>query len=620
MNYNEFITEFTKWRAENNYPRRDECREILRKYRDEDGTVILPRIFSYILAQDKPSMFLDSLFKKGSHITSSDPKNNIESTKLSDEDIKDVILRCTYEYIKTNNRVPELRELNTGYNIKKYYTSEKELFDAVKEIYDVSEYVLNESIFTSEYHDELVKEVKKYNRFVITSAVVGKQVNKQFLGAIKNYCERNKALCLVLPCQDVHSRNKTFNYQMDPELKDFKFVYNDLYLCDNLYISNIRVSAKMINPNHGLSMMSVDASTIIGNPKQDLTYVGNAFEKRPRAIMSTGAITVNDYSSDLYLSDRINRISELNHVEGAIVVEIQDDNKIFHFRQIQAGPYGEIDDLGKTYSQTDHCFTDNQPCLVMGDAHFTELQEQVFEEHKKLIKELSVKDIVLHDVISAGSISHHNNNKFLSKAIIGQEATLSLQEEADTCADKIIELLSLIHGNIYIVRSNHHEHIHKFLDEGRYINDPINKRLALELAMKVMDGDDAFKYLMMAKTDLRYLNQEDMDRIIFLNKMENKEIYGVTISNHGHLGSGGTRGNLQTYHKAFEKSVSGHSHVGQVFKSAYCVGTMSILNPKYVDGLSAWTHTSCLISHNGNRQLINFIDNKNGKYTWRLDN
>ena len=619
MNNKEFITEFKKWRESNGLPRRDECREMYRKYCKELDTnpfVDDCGIWNYISGQPKPSMFLDSLFKKDSSITKDDVKPTSSASVVSEDEIRGIILKCTYEYIKANNRVPELRELNTGYNVKKHYSTEKELFEAVKDIYDVSEYVLNESLFTSEYHDELVKEVKKYKRFVITTAVVNKKANKQFLNSVKNYCNTNNALCLVLPCQDVYSRNKTFNYQMDPELKDFKFAYEDIYLNDNIYISNIRVSAKQINPHTGLSHMSVESSVVVGSTKQDLIFVPNTIEKTPRSIMCTGAITANDYSSDLYMSDRINRISELNHIVGAIIVEVV-DSKLFNFRQIQAGPTGEIIDLGVIYNSDGSVGESTNVCAVLGDAHFPELEPGVFEENKQLLRKLNVKDVVLHDVISCTSISHHLAKKEISKAIVAQTYPISLQEEADICADKIMELLEIATGNIYLVNSNHHSHITSWLDSAIFISDPINKRLGLELAMKALDGDDPFKYLMLAKTDLRYLEQKDIDRIIFLEKFENKEINGVNISMHGHFAGNGSKGNLQAYYKSFTKSVSGHSHVAQIAKSAYSVGTMSTLTPNYVSIMSSWTHTSCVIYDDGQRQLINFIRNKDGKYIWK---
>ena len=106
---------------------------------------------------------------------------------------------------------------------------------------------------------------------------------------------------------------------------------------------------------------------------------------------------------------------------------------------------------------------------------------------------------------------------------------------------------------------------------------------------------------------------------MFLKKLESKKIHGVEVGFHGDVSGNGSRGNILSFYKAFSKSVTGHTHTGQIYKSAYCVGTMSVLDPSYVSGLSSWTHTSCLIYSSGQRQLINCIDNKDGNYTWKID-
>ena len=74
----EFLVEFQKWREENNYPKRDEVRELFRAYRDADPhTTVLHEVFDYILNQDKPVTFLDSLFKKDNSVCNSDPMPEI---------------------------------------------------------------------------------------------------------------------------------------------------------------------------------------------------------------------------------------------------------------------------------------------------------------------------------------------------------------------------------------------------------------------------------------------------------------------------------------------------------------------------------------------------------------
>ena len=64
------------------------------------------------------------------------------------------------------------------------------------------------TIYTQEYRDALEEEIKKYKKFVITTAVIGKNINREFADSLRNYARRNEALLLVLPCEDVVSRGK----------------------------------------------------------------------------------------------------------------------------------------------------------------------------------------------------------------------------------------------------------------------------------------------------------------------------------------------------------------------------------------------------------------------------
>ena len=111
-----------------------------------------------------------------------------------------------------------------------------------------------EEIYTQEYRDALEEEIKHYKKFIITTAVMGKEVNRQFLAAVDNYATHNNALKLVLPCEDVASRGKKAKpIELSPDLKDFRVVFKDTYLNRNLCLCAIKISAKQINPLTGLN-------------------------------------------------------------------------------------------------------------------------------------------------------------------------------------------------------------------------------------------------------------------------------------------------------------------------------------------------------------------------------
>lgn len=638
MNKQEFLKSFQKWRAENGYAKRDFCRNILRAFKkadislQENGVDDIcaihgklgerPEWIDYVLQQPNPSTFIGQLFNKGNKecVTLNDPttiSNNRLSKDNESENEMQEIIEVFYNFIKTYNYVPEFKELNYSGNIKKYFKTEKELYSACAGLYDLSSICFNELDFSPEYNESLTQKVKKYKRFIITTAVVNKKVNKNFIKSIKNYCDKKDALCLVLPCQDVENRKTGFEYQLDPYLKEFPVVYKSLYLNDNLYISDIKISARQILPTTGIHQFTTKASCILASPQQNMMPIPNQHKKIPHVLMCTGSCTISDYNNDKYMSSRLNKIAEYNHVDGAIIIELEDD-KIFHFRQVQAGQDGEFIDLGVQYNpdNTTEIVTDSY--MVLGDAHFGEHEEDVLSKTKEMIVNLSVKDLALHDVFGASSVTHWDVNKSITRAIKSEEGKLSLREEAELCATKMMEFLHLVDGNIDIVYSNHPLFLERYLEDGRYAKDPQNLYYSLDIVKAFIEGVNPFKFMICNKTSFIYLDDKDFDRFNFLEKLDDKSVYGVEIAQHGSFGAGGAKGSLVTYKKAFEKSMSAHTHFPCINGGAWSVGTNSILDPSYARGLSNCMHTNGIIYRNGSRQLINIIKNKDGKYTWRI--
>jgi hypothetical protein len=389
-------------------------------------------------------------------------------------------------------------------------------------------------------------------------------------------------------------------------------VYEDTYLNSNLYISDIKVSAKMLNPTMGLPQFTQDGSVILASPKQELNFIANSQEKLPNAIMTTGAITMADYSEDAYMSQRLNKIAEYDHINGCLVVEIQ-NSKIFHFRQMQADKNGDICDLGEKFTPDgDRYFLWNN-AMVVGDSHFGEHDENILEIEKNMIKELGVKDIVLHDVFTANSISHHEQKNTIKLAQRAENNEISLEDEINLVARKLDEFSEIVPKKVIIPISNHHEHLDRYLSEGRYAFDKTNLRYSLDIVKAMIDGETIpLRYALENQSQLQY-----KDKLQWLEPDKDYDIYGVEISQHGSKGANGAKGNLQTYRKAYKSSISAHTHTPKIYKGAYCVGTSSKLKMSYNKGLSSWVHAVCLIYEGGLRQLINIVFDGE-KYTWKI--
>lgn len=469
------------------------------------------------------------------------------------------------------------------------------------------------TIYTPEYRKALEDEIKNYKKFVITTAVMGKEVNKPFANSLRNFAKRNKALLLILPCEDVVSRGKKAKkLEVDLELSDFKVVFKDTYINKNLCLCAIKVSAKQINPLTGLDRLTEQrkASIIIASPKVFLKYIPNMHYLIPPALMTTGAVTVNNYDTDKYMSKRTSTLAEGDHTYGAIVVEVENEN-IFHFRHVQASSYNSITDMGIDYLPDGRTKSMDNSVMIMGDSHTGYHDKELHDEIMKVAHKTGVDTIFLHDVFNGTSITHHDNNKGITKAVKALEGRLSLGLECLAVKNYIRSIVD--EGfNVVIPEANHNLHLTRFLEEGRYLNDPTNYIFSLKLALAAADGQNPLQYAI--EELLGYKNSS----VKWLKMDESCEVYEVQVGIHGDKGACGAKGSLNTFNKGVGNCVVGHSHTGAILRSTFSVGTVGALDMDYNQGLSNWTHTCCLIYKNGTKQLLNFIPNKEGTYKYTI--
>jgi hypothetical protein len=514
-------------------------------------------------------------------------------------------------FAKNNGKLPsnsDLAKLGVSREtVRHRYGSITDLHKFVKQNHsqELSEYVFDESLFTEARFKDLVKETKKYKKFVITTSVVEKSVDQNFLKSLRSYCRRNKAMLLVLPCADVASRGRGSEWILDPVLKNEHIVYNDLSLNDNLFICSIKLSAKHINPLTGLSRIGQrNGSFVYASPKQALEFVATKTKGIPHALMTPGAVTVGDYNTDKYMSGRTSYIAENDHVLGAVVVEIS-DRKLFHFRQIQADKTGSFIDLGVQYDASGKTKRVIPEAFVLGDYHSGETDLQAKQAWKEVCKLVKPKNLVLHDLYDGKSISHHDLNKPGKRAAKAMLNQLSLESEIRGMCSDLNEMMKWVNGELVIVKSNHDEVLERYLNEGRYIQDPHNHYLSLKLAQKQLEQIDPLKY---AAEEL--FGVANKSRIKWLLRDEEYRIANVECGAHGDKGANGSKGSLLSLEKAYGSCIIGHAHTAAILRGVFRVGTSSKLDLDYASGPSSWTHTSCLIYPNGSRQLINVIYGK----------
>ena len=519
-------------------------------------------------------------------------------------------------HLKVAEVKPLLEELARARVIlpsKELLRSPRYLLNVEKANKILADYEEENTIYTEEYREALNEEVKRYKKFVVTTAVMGKEVNKPFADALRNYAKRNNALLIALPCEDVVSRGKKAKtIDINPELEDFRVVFKDTYINKNLCLSSIKVSAKQINPLTGLDRLTVQgqASIIVASPKVFLRYVPNMHYDIPPALMTTGAVTVNNYDTDKYMSKRTSVLAENDHTYGAIIVEVEND-KIFHFRHVQASSYNSITDMGIDYLPDGSARPMDNTVMVMGDSHTGYHDRELHVATMEAALKTGVDTVFLHDVFNGTSITHHDLSKGITKARKAREHKLSLEMECYAVKNYInnIEL----HGmDIFIVKSNHDSHLMRYLEEGRFVNDPTNYYMGVKLAGVAVDGLDPLQYAI--EDILEYKS----DRVHWLEEDRSCQVYGVEVALHGDRGANGSRGSLQIFEKGLGNCVTAHTHSAAILRNAFCVGTVGLMDQGYNKGLSSWTRTCCLIYKNGTKQLINFMPNEEGGYNYSL--
>lgn len=471
--------------------------------------------------------------------------------------------------------------------------------------------IIMEQDFTSNAaRAKLLKMVKKTKTYIISTAVNGQWAHPKFMETLDYLAEVYKGEILLLPAHDpAHNLDNEIEWHFDDLLKNHTFVFDTLPLNSNIRVSSLRVNAKQINPTTGLGRICQGAgSFIFASPKQSLEYDPVSNVKYPHARMSTGACTVANYKSSSGNSQRTAYLAQNDHVMGALIVEVEDD-KIYHFRQIQADKNGGFIDLGKYYLGRAKPVR-VKSALVMGDYHAGEHDDTAIGAWEELIDALGVSEVIFHDLFNGKSINHHEEHNIVQRARNAAKGHLDLASELRITGEQIDRILS--HKSVQkgiVVKSNHDDFLQKWLNEGKFKYDAHNFQVGCKLADRSVDGHDALK------EGLRlYGNVQHWSKLKLLQRDEDYKIAKIELGAHGDRGPNGSRGSKASLENSYGKCVIGHSHTPGILRGVYQVGTSSLFQLGYNIGPSSWMHCSCLVYPNGQRQLINSIKGK-----WRLN-
>lgn len=444
-------------------------------------------------------------------------------------------------------------------------------------------------------------KISSHKRFVITSAQNDTPLNDKFFKSILNYCEEEDAKLLVIPVR--YKNPDSFHVAIQDKISWPQEIIP--YLCDsNLKINknltimgNVKISATGTNPLSGLETISGTTSCIIGHAQLQMKPVATPKNKHTKILHSTGSISEKNYSRT-----KAGIKGSHHHSFAALVVEVEGDN--FWIRQLMSDDTGGFYDLTKYYGPDFVDYDQQMEAIVYGDLHVRFLLDKIknitFFAGNSIRNTLKPKYNIYHDVHDHSSGSHHTEQDHILKIF----QTKNKQNDVRKELDETVKFLDEVGGG-YIVKSNHHEHLYKWMNSYQK-SDLINADIYYELMemcrLEINKNSlpDPFKL---------YLEKYCSVPLEFIGGDDEYMIAGIDCSQHGDRGANGSRPSPNSFANVGNKMVVGHSHSPRIEKGFWQTGT-STVDLEYAKGLSSWLLCHCGIYPNGKRVLLTIVDNK----------
>jgi hypothetical protein len=452
---------------------------------------------------------------------------------------------------------------------------------------------ITEQRFNREAIQRAIKTpVSKQKRYILTAAVLGQSLNRPSFESVLNYHNQRDAELVILPTVG----NNKEDVEYAEELKDYIPHFAEEYTFnERIKALDLLIKPQQINPLTGIPRLGhKHSSIVVASPKQQMVVVPTTGTSHPHMLHSTGVIT----NPDTYRYSRQGVLARQDHVIGGLIIET-DGPKMFHLRQFQMDKDGSFCDLGFIYKR-DKIEPITATAFVLGDYHAGWHVETVVKSWMEICKIIKPKYVLIHDLFDGCSISHHHQHDI--KAQIKRPAHLStIERELQTVGQELIRWHKAFPDvQLVVVRSNHDEHLDRYLKEGRYVDDRMNHRLALDLACYYLDGYNPIEVWLSKNMGINWVK--------WLKRNDSFKQHGIELGCHGDKGNNGTRGSAQSAEISFGKSIRGHEHTPGILRETMTVGTTADLHPDFTMGSpSSWLNTSAILYPTGQRTLITCI-------------
>lgn len=369
-------------------------------------------------------------------------------------------------------------------------------------------------------------------------------------------------------------------------------------------LSDVKIVPTAVNPLTGFQGVSGSRSSILGHPRIHLQSLP-VLEGHPKKLLATtGAVTIKNYTDT-----KAGKKAEFHHTYGFVIIEIKDEFT-YYIRQVTASDQdGSFTDLNRRVENGEIKFIDNCAAFVMGDIHHANLNKQVSDRTIHLFENsIKPRRVVLHDLLDGQSVNHWEAKdpiKAYHRYLKGDD------DVSNEISNAISFVKSLLEYNPIVVRSNHDIWLDRWVKDKDWKKDVKNATEYMEYALILLKGLDEDKGL------LPYLLKEEFGSdVIALGIDDGFKISGWELGNHGHLGSHGSKGNLEQFRKLNTKVIVGDYHQPGRKDGAVSVGTYSKLRLGYNPGPSAWMNAGAIVHNDGKAQHIIFMED--GDFTTLL--
>lgn len=436
----------------------------------------------------------------------------------------------------------------------------------------------------------------KVKRYIITAHTPGLRANRRLLDTISHMCEVFEAELLTVLTKSLRTDSA-----VDEWIDEESIIYKSRQLNSNLKLipDRIAITTSDDPTSQYLTEAGKTCSLIIGSPKRFQKPVARAYGI-PRYIITSLSV---DHADQLCDTKNERKSAQL-HTQGCLLVEIVDDN-IYFAHQLEAEKDGSVIFNSLRFYPNGNIKTEYAEAVNFGDSHLDHIDTKAEEAAFEIVKEIKPKFIIEEDAFNGSSINHHEENNHLSSMNWS-----SLEEEAVFTAKKLAEhvMLAKKHSprfkKLILKDSNHHDFLDRYVQNfHRWMNDNQNKKLALELAYKMSQGNHGLETLLRKYSPLK--------EVQFLEVGETCEIAGVDNTHHGDKGANGAKGSAKQFMRALKKANVGHTHAPGVDDTVFNSGTLSILRPQFAaKGLTSWGHAATATYPSSSRQLYRIIDGK----------